>query len=134
MGLIRSISSLCLAALFTATLPVIALAEEHTGHWVSNPRALVIIVIGDDGGRISGPEWEYRFAAETTNLDFELGPGRRLILRRTADGWEGEYFHPPIRPGAHPHEPHSMLFVKNNAALPSASPKPVTTTGTSVGY
>jgi hypothetical protein len=66
---------------------------------------------------ISGPEWEYRFAAETTNLDFELAPGRRLILRRAADGWVGEYFHPSIRPGGHPHEPHAMMFVRSNMAL-----------------
>jgi hypothetical protein len=132
MGLIRRISSLCLAVLFTATLPVVALAENHTGHWVSNPRALVSIVIGDDGGRISGPEWEHRFAAETTNLDFELAPGRRLILRRTEGGWVGEYFHPPIRPGDHPHEPHSMLFIKSKAALLDDLTKPLpTTTGAS---
>jgi hypothetical protein len=134
MGLIKGIATSLLAALFTATLPVISLADDDGGYWISNPRALITIVIGDDGGRISGPEWEYRFGVHTTNLDFELGPGRRLILRRTADGWEGEYFHPPIRPGAHPHEPHSMLFVKNNAALSSASPKPVVTTGTGTGY
>jgi hypothetical protein len=117
MDLIRSISSLLLAALFGVTVPAMATAEDHVGNWISHPRGLLSIVIAEDGGRISGPEWEHTFAAEMNTLDFELAPGRRLVLRRTANGWAGEYFHPPIRPGGHPHEPHAMLFVKNNLAL-----------------
>lgn len=75
-----------------------------------------MIVIGEDGGRISGPEWEHKFAAGLNDLDFEIAPGRRLILRKDGEAWVGEYFHPRMRPGEHPHEPHSMLFVRERVA------------------
>ncbi len=116
MHLVRNIKSLLLAAAFSVVLPIALVADEHIGNWVSNPRALITIVIADDGGRVSGPEWEYRFAAGADSLDFEIAPGRRLVLRRSGETWVGEYFHPRVRPGGDPNEPHSMLFVRAKVA------------------
>lgn len=116
MRLVRNIKCLLLATACSVTLPTALVAGEHIGHWVSNPRALITIVIGDDGGRISGPEWEHRFAAGANSLDFEIAPGRRLVLHRNGETWVGEYFHPRVRPGEHAYEAHSMLFVRAKLA------------------
>ena len=97
-------------------LPTALAADEHDGRWVSHPRSLIVIVVGDDGGLIAGPEWEHRFAALAKDLDFEIAPGRRLVLRRDGQTWVGEYFHPRIQPGEHTHEPHTMLFVREKMA------------------
>jgi hypothetical protein len=115
MHLVRNIGRLFLAA-FTLMLPSTLAADEHSGRWVSNPRALIVIVIGDNGGLISGPEWEHRFAAGVNDLDFEIAPGRRLVLHRSGETWVGEYFHPRVRPGPDTGEPHSMLFVRDKIA------------------
>jgi hypothetical protein len=115
MSLVRNIRCLLLAAA-GIIFPSALFADEHDGRWVSHPRALIMIVIGDDGGRISGPEWEHTFAATANAMDFEIAPGRRLVLRRAGEGWAGEYFHPRTRPGEHPHEAHSMLFVREKVA------------------
>ena len=116
MHLITRIKILLLAAAFSVILPAALGADEHSGNWVSNPRALITIVIEDEGGRVSGPEWEHKFAAGANEMDFEISPGRRLVLRRNGETWVGEYFHPQIRPGEHPHETHSMLFVRAKMA------------------
>jgi hypothetical protein len=116
MRLIRNIKSLLLAIACSITLPTALVAEEHTGNWISNPRALITIVIEEDGGRISGPEWEHKFASGANDLDFEITPGRRLVLHRSGDAWVGEYFHPRTRPGEHAYETHSMLFVRAKVA------------------
>jgi len=115
MNLVRNIRCLLLAASGIA-LPSALIADERDGRWVSHPRALIVIVIGDDGGRILGPEWEHLFAAGVNDLDFEIAPGRRLVLRRDGENWVGEYFHPRTRPGVHAHEPHTMLFVREKVA------------------
>lgn len=116
MHLIRNTRSLLLAAACSVVLPTALAADEHSGNWVSHPRALITIVIGDDGGRVSGPEWEHKFAASENALDFEIAPGRRLVLRRSGETWVGEYVHPRIRPGGHEYETHSMLFVRAKVA------------------
>jgi hypothetical protein len=115
MDLVRNMRCLVLAA-SGILLPTAPVAEEHDGRWVSHPRALIVIVIGDDGGRIFGPEWEYVFSARANEVDFEIAPGRRLVLRRDGANWVGEYFHPRTRPGEHQREPHTMLFVRETAA------------------
>ena len=116
MDLIGNVRNLLFLTACSAMLPTTLVADEHGGNWISIPRSLITIVVGDDGGRITGPEWEYKFAANTKTLDFEIAPGRRVVLHRNGDGWVGEYFHPRIRPGDHPHETHSMLFVRAKAA------------------
>ena len=117
MHFVRNIRSLLLGAAFIAMLPPSALvADELGGSWVSHPRALITIVIREEGGRISGPGWEQRFDVGVKDVDFEIAPGRRLVLRRTSDGWVGEYFHPQIRPGDHGQESHTMLFVREKIA------------------
>ena len=115
MNLVKNMWWLALAACCLAVSSA-AIADEHHGRWVSHPRGLIVIVVGEDGGRISGPEWEYDFAARATVLDFEIVPGRRLVLRRAEGGWAGEYFHPRVGPGEHEKEPHSMLFVRDQRA------------------
>lgn len=114
---IRNISSpLILAACLIALQPSALTANEHLGTWVSSPRSALTIVIGEYGGRLSGPEWEHRFPASANNIKFDLAPGRRLVLRRSGETWVGEYSHPPIRPGDHANETHSMLFVRDKIA------------------
>jgi hypothetical protein len=49
-------------------------------------------------------------------LDFEIGPGRRMVLRRVGDRWVGEYFHPRVRPGNHEFETHRMAFDRKEPA------------------
>jgi hypothetical protein len=77
---------------------------------------LIVIVVGENSGLISGPEWEYKFDANASEMDFEIAPGRRLVLHRSGEIWVGEYVHPRIRPGGGPFEPHSMLFVRDKLA------------------
>lgn len=86
-------------------------AESHEGTWVSKPRSELRISIAKDAGIITGPGWEHRFNGRATVLDFEIGPGQRLVLKRRHGVWTGEYFHPPIRPGTHKSEHHRMAFV-----------------------
>ena len=117
MRLIRDIGRLLPVAAFIAMLPPSALvADELGGSWVSHPRSLITIVIREDGGRISGPGWEQRFEAGVKDVDFEIAPGRRLVLRLEGDVWVGEYFHPRIRPGDHVQEAHKVLFVREKIA------------------
>ncbi len=116
LHLIKTVGFLSVAAVSSLSLPSTLVAEDHLGRWVSHPRALIMIVVGENGGRISGPEWEYTFAADAAGLDFEIAPGRRFVLRRSGETWVGEYFHPPIRPGDQPHETHSMLLVRDKIA------------------
>ena len=78
--------------------------------WVSQPRSAVTIVIGEDGGRITGPGWEHSFDSRARTLDFEIAPERRLVLRRSGNAWVGEYFHPRIGPGTHERDEHRMTF------------------------
>jgi hypothetical protein len=105
------IATLLCAAVFVAVLPQsISCAEGLGTTWVSVPRATLKIVIGKDGGRVTGPGWEHRFEATANRLDFEIAPGLRFVLRRSGDGWVGEYFHPRIRPGNHTSEVHKMTF------------------------
>lgn len=98
------------AALAGMLLPSTADAHELGGTWVSQPRALVTIVVGPDGGRVQGPTWEHRFKSTATILDFEIEPERRFVLRRSGDTWAGLYYHPRIRPGTHRREVHKMTF------------------------
>lgn len=105
-----------MAACLGALLPPPSVAAEHLGNWISQPRSAITIVIGEFGGRISGPEWEYKFAAGANDIEFEIETGRRLTLRRNGETWIGEYSHPPIRLGDHAHETHSMLFVRDKVA------------------
>jgi hypothetical protein len=86
-------------------------AEEVGGIWVSQPRSALTIVVGEDGGRITGPGWEHRFDADARTLDFEIAPERRMVLRRSRNTWIGEYFHPGIGPLAHERDEHRMTFV-----------------------
>src|SRR5437868_5240514 len=116
MRLVRNTSGAILATACSFLLSSTSTAERHNGHWVSHPRSLVAIVIDDQGGRVSGPEWEYRFTASANSLDFEIAPGRRMVLRRSGENWVGEYFHPRVRPGHHSNERHSMLFVRAKVA------------------
>lgn len=114
--LIKTIGFLSVMAVSSLLLPSTLVAEEHVGRWVSHPRAMIVIVVGENGGRISGPQWEHEFAAASNEMDFEFEPGRRLVLRRSGDTWVGEYFHPRVRPGNHSEEPHTMLFVREKVA------------------
>jgi hypothetical protein len=99
------------AAALIAILPKpTAGANELDGSWVSEPRGLVTIVVGENGGRMAGPGWEHRFEAVARKLDIEIAPGRRFVLHRSGDGWVGEYFHPPIASGNHQSEVHKMTF------------------------
>ena len=88
-----------------------AQAGSHEGAWISRPRSALTIVIGKESGLIAGPGWEHSFDAYAETLDFEVGPGQRFVLRRNASGWAGEYYHPPILPGAHTSEAHKMAFI-----------------------
>ena len=98
-------------AVLIATLPRSPTsAEEVGGIWVSQPRFALTIVVGENGGRITGPGWEHSFDAGARTLDFEIAPERRLVLRRSGDTWIGEYFHPGIGPGAHERDEHRMTF------------------------
>jgi hypothetical protein len=99
------------AAALIAMLPQsTAGAEEAGATWVSVPRSLVKIAVGQGGGRVTGPGWEHRFEATARTLDFEIAPQRRFVLRRSGDTWVGEYFHPRIRQGSHAREVHKMTF------------------------
>jgi hypothetical protein len=101
-----------LASLLGGLLPQsAAMAGAHEGTWLSQPRSALTIVIGKEGGVITGPGWEHRFGAATRNLDFEIGPGRRFMLRRSGGSWAGEYFHPPVLPENHKSETHKMAFI-----------------------
>jgi hypothetical protein len=105
------------AAALTGTLAhSAAAAAQHGGTWVSVPQSLITIAVGEDGGHIAGPGWEHRFKATARNLDFEIEPGRRFVLRRSGNTWVGNYFHPRIRPGTHKSESHKMTFVRKEAA------------------
>ena len=98
-------------AAFIALLPISASIADHTGEaWVSVPRAGITIVIGEYECRVIGPGWEHAFDADARILDFEIAPGRRMVLRRDGDGWSGKYFHPRVRPGDHEFETHLMAF------------------------
>lgn len=89
-----------------------AAADEEPGaSWVSIPRSLVTIDVTKRSGRVTGPGWEYAFPTTARRLDFEIEPGRRVVLRRNGEVWVGEYFHPRIRPGTHKFEQHKMKFV-----------------------
>lgn len=88
-----------------------AIAGAHEGIWLSRPRAALRIVIGKDGGLISGPGWTHRFDATARSLNFEIGPGERFALRRSGGTWAGEYFHPPILPENLMSERHKMAFI-----------------------
>lgn len=110
-------ATLLFAAALIAMLPqATAGADEIGATWLSVPRSAIKIVVGDDGGRMIGPGWEHRFEATARNLEFEIAPGRRLVLRRSGDAWVGEYFHPRIRPGTHKYESHKMTFVRKEVA------------------
>ena len=85
-------------------------ASELDSTWTSQPRGLVTIVVGEDGGRMAGPGWEHRFEAIARDLDLEIAPGRRFVLHRSGDRWVGEYFHPRIGPGTWKSEAHKMTF------------------------
>lgn len=101
-----------LAAALMAMLPhTTGNADERGATWLSVPRSEIRIVVGNDGGRMIGPGWEHRFEATARNLEFEIAPGRKFVLRRTGDAWVGQYFHPRIRPGTHAREVHRMMFV-----------------------
>lgn len=103
--------SLFLVAALIGMLPQPpAAADELGGTWVSLPRSAVTIVVGEDGGRITGPGWEHSFDARAKTLDFEIAPERRLVLRRSGDAWVGEYFHPRIGPGTDERDEHRMTF------------------------
>jgi hypothetical protein len=83
---------------------------------MSVPRSAVKITVGKDGGRVIGLGWEHKFEPTADNLDFEIAPERRLVLRRSGDAWVGEYFHPRIRPGTHKTEQHKMTFTCDSGA------------------
>jgi hypothetical protein len=103
--------TLFVAAALIAMLPQSTTGAEELGRtWMSQPRGLVTIVIGEDGGRMAGPGWEHRFEAVARTLDFEIAPGRRFVLRRSGDTWVGEYFHPRIASGIRKSEVHKMTF------------------------
>jgi hypothetical protein len=104
------------AALATLLSQSAAGADAPRTVWLSEPRSVVKIVVGKDGGLISGPGWEHRFEPTARALDFEIAPGRRLVLRRVGDTWVGQYFHPRIRPGAHNRETHGMKFACESGA------------------
>lgn len=99
---------------FVATLigmlPLSPARADELSIWVSQPRSAITIVVGKDGGRITGPGWEHSFDARAGTLDFEIAPQRRLVLRRSGDAWVGEYFHPRIGPGTHERDEHRMTF------------------------
>jgi hypothetical protein len=105
-----------LAAAFTGHLPaLVSVADDTSETWLSVPRAEIVIVVGKHGSRVVGPQWEHAFDAHATTLDFEITPGRRMVLRREGDRWIGEYFHPRVRPGDHEFEKHIMVFDRANA-------------------
>jgi hypothetical protein len=106
------------ACIIAALASPAASADEST--WLSKPRGLVTITVGGDGGRIAGPGWEHKFDAAMSNLDFEIGPGRRFMLHREGASWIGEYFHPRIGEGSHESEAHKMTFICGSAACPSS--------------
>jgi hypothetical protein len=83
---------------------------------MSVPRSAVKITVGKDGGRVIGLGWEHKFEPTADNLDFEIAPERRFVLRRSGDAWVGEYFHPRIRPGTHKTEQHKMTFACDSGA------------------
>jgi len=104
-------TTLFFAATLFAMLPrSTAGADELGGTWISEPRGLVTIAVGHDGGRMAGPGWEHRFEAMARKLDFEIAPGRRFVLNRSGDRWVGEYFHPRIGKGTVNSEVHKMTF------------------------
>ena len=104
-------TTLFFAAALIAMLPQSTTGAEELGRtWISAPRGLVTIVVGEDGGRMAGPGWEHRFEAVARTLDFEIAPGRRFVLHRSGDRWVGEYFHPRIASGTRKSEVHKMTF------------------------
>jgi hypothetical protein len=104
-------TTLFLTAALVALLPQPgAGAEEPDVTWLSVPRSELKIIIGKDGGRVTGPGWEHRFERAARNLDFEIAPGRRFVLHRSGNTWHGQYFHPRIRSGLHRREEHKMTF------------------------
>ena len=108
-------STLLLACTLVAITSSAASADESGLTWLSRPRGLVTITVGNDGGRIAGPGWEHRFEAAARSLDFEIAPERRLVLRRSGGTWVGEYFHPRIGSGSHKSEVHKMTFTCGSA-------------------
>jgi hypothetical protein len=108
-----------LAAAFTGLLPVVLpLADDPTETWLSVPRAEIKIIVGRDVSRVVGPGWQHVFEAGAKALDFEVSPGRRMMLRREGDRWVGEYVHPRVRPGDHEFETHIMAFDKKRNGTP----------------
>ena len=104
-------TTLFFAAALIAMLPQSTTDAADLGStWVSQPRGLVTIVVGADGGRMAGPGWEHRFEAIARNLDNEIAPGRRFVLHRSGDRWVGEYFHPRVGAGTRTAEVHKMTF------------------------
>jgi hypothetical protein len=98
------------AGLFLAMPPLTVSADEFDSIWQSGPRGAIAIVIGRDGGLMSGPGWQHKFKANESNLNFEIAPGRRFVLRREGNEWLGEYFHPRIGDESQQSELHKMTF------------------------
>jgi hypothetical protein len=114
-------SPLLLACIVVAILPSSAANAKEGAHtWISKPRGLVTITVGEDGGRIAGPGWEHKFATAARKLDFEIAPGRRFILRRSGESWGGEYFHPPIGSESHHDAAHKMTFACRTGICPNS--------------
>ena len=67
MGQIRNIGSVLFLAACLQALPSPSIAGEHLGNWVSNPRSAITIIVEESGGRIVGPEWEYKFPASASD-------------------------------------------------------------------
>jgi hypothetical protein len=95
-------------------------ADEATHTWISKPRGLVTITVGEHGGRVAGPGWEHTFATALRKLDFEIAPGRRFILRRSGESWGGQYFHPAIGSSPHHSEAHKMSFACSAGVCPTS--------------
>ena len=114
------------ATLFFAAALIMAMLDQSTASadqldstWVSIPRGLVTIILEKDSGRMAGPGWEHRFKGTTSNLNFEIAPGRRFTLRRSGNAWVGEYFHPRIGTGTRESEVHKMTFVCDSGGCSS---------------
>lgn len=122
MSHIRNISFLVLAPCLAALPSSPSIAAEHLGNWVSHPRAAITIAIGEYGGEIVGPEWKYNFPADANDIAFDLAPGNHLVLRRSGEGWVGEYTHPRVRPGGNLYENHTMMFVRKKVQSTESTP------------